>query len=139
MMWWNGLIIGPPGQMFSRLPDRRDQSGFYASGRLHPLGQAFRSANLHAEAVEPVIARRPMPASLKMPAPQCRLSFECFSYTTPEAQNVWQHFTASFCFCAGDTRVRIRAPKRLVYRRRPRGVDKQAHPLNTVNYSGFTQ
>jgi ABC-type Fe3+ transport system substrate-binding protein len=133
-------IIGQPGHMFSRLQLGEIKAAFtLGEGYIHSA-KLSGAPIVHAEAVEPVIAPATNAGVIKGARhPNAGYLFGVF-LTTPEAQNIWQHYRGeSSAFVPGTPAYEYAQRRKMVYMTQDR-----AELINrlTTEYGkllGFTQ
>lgn len=133
-------ILGPPGQMFSRLQIGEIKAAFtLGEGYIHSAKLAGAPI-VHAEAVEPVIAPATNAGVIKNARhPNAGYLFSVF-LTTPEAQTIWQHYRGeSSAFVPGTPAYEYAQRRKMVYM-----TEDRAELINrlTIEYGkllGFTQ
>ena len=133
-------IIGQPGHMFSRLQLGEIKVAFtLGEGYIHSA-KLSGAPIVHAEAVEPVIAPATNAGVIKGARhPNAGYLFSVF-LTTPEAQNIWQHYRGeSSAFVPGTPAHEYAQRRKMVYMTQDR-----ADLINrlTTEYGkllGFTQ
>jgi iron(III) transport system substrate-binding protein len=133
-------IIGQPGHMFSRLQLGEIKAAFtLGEGYIHSA-KLSGAPIVHAEAVEPVIAPATNAGVIKNARhPNAGYLFNVF-LTTPEAQNIWQHYRGeSSAFVPGTPAFEYAQRRKMVYMTQDR-----AELINrlTTEYGkilGFTQ